>query len=102
MCNNNNNDNNYYYIKLVKSFQKKKEDRNLKLVFKDARRYAEELQLDCQFNEEATVISHADQVAVISTKRGGLTIWFGQIEIGLYYDFVKPPPNFFKLLVPPF
>ena len=56
------------HIKLVKSFQKKKEDRNLKSVFKDARRYAEELQLDCQFNEEATVISHADQVAVISTK----------------------------------
>ena len=55
-------------IKLVKSFQKKKEDRNLKSVFKDARRYAEELQLDCQFNEEATVISYADQVAVISTK----------------------------------
>ena len=56
------------HIKLVKSFQKKKEDRNLKSVFKDARRYAEELQLDCQFNEEATVISHADQVTVISTK----------------------------------
>ena len=36
--------------------------------FKDSKRYAEELQLDCQFNEEATVISHADQVAVISTK----------------------------------
>ena len=54
------------HIKLVKSFQKKKEDRNLKSVFKDARRYAEELQLDCQFNEEATVISDADQVAVIS------------------------------------
>ena len=50
------------HIKLVKSFQKKKEDRNLKSVFKDARRYAEELQLDF------TVISHADQVAVISTK----------------------------------
>ena len=56
------------HIKLVKSFQKKKEDRNLKSVFKDARRYAEELQLDFQFNEEATVISHADQVTVISTK----------------------------------
>ena len=56
------------HIKLVKCFEKKKEDRNLKSEFKDARRYAEELQLDCQFNEEATVISHADQITVISTK----------------------------------
>ena len=56
------------HIKLVKSIQKKKEDRNLKSVFKDARRYAEELQLDCQFNEEVAVITHADQVTVITTK----------------------------------
>ena len=35
------------HIKLVKSFQKKKEDRNLKSVFKDAERYAGEPQLDC-------------------------------------------------------
>ena len=52
----------------MKSFQKKKEDRNLKSVLTDTRRSAEELQLDFQFNEEATVISNADQVAVISTK----------------------------------
>ena len=55
--------------KLVRSFQKKKEDGNFKSVFKDAKRYAEELQLDYKFNEnEARVITHADQVAVISTK----------------------------------
>lgn len=53
---------------MVKSCQKKKGDRNWKSVFTDATRSAEELQLDFQFNEEATVISHADQVAVISTK----------------------------------
>lgn len=53
----------------MRSFQKKKEDGNFKSVFKDAKRYAEELQLDYKFNEnEATVITHADQVAVISTK----------------------------------
>ena len=44
------------HIKLVKYFQKKKEDKNLKSVFKDAKRYAYELQLSCHFNEEATVI----------------------------------------------
>ena len=56
------------HIKLVKSFQKKKEDKNLKSVFKDAKRYADELQLSCHFNEEATVITHDDQVTVVSTK----------------------------------
>ena len=40
----------------------------MKSVLTDTRRSAEELQLDFQFNEEATVISNADQVAVISTK----------------------------------
>ena len=56
------------HIKLVTSFQKKEEDRNLKSVFKDTKRYADEVQLSRQFNEEATVITHDDQVAVVSTK----------------------------------
>ena len=55
-------------IKVKKSSQKKKEDRKLKSVFKHAKTYAEELQLDYQFNEEATVISHADQVSVLLLK----------------------------------
>ena len=42
------------HIKLVKSFQKKKEDRNLKSVFKDAERYAGEPQLDCSLNEKSS------------------------------------------------
>ena len=46
----------------------KKEDKNLKSVFKDAKRYADELQLSCHFNEEATVITHDDQVTVVGTK----------------------------------
>lgn len=44
------------HIKLVKSFQTKKEDRNLKLVSLDAR----DMRKICTFND-ATVISHADQ-----------------------------------------
>ena len=56
------------HIKLVKSFQKKKEDKNLKSVFKDAKRYADELQLSYHFNEEATVIIHDDHLTVVNTK----------------------------------
>ena len=56
------------HIKLVTYFQKRKENRNLKSVFKDAKRYAEELQLDCQFNKEATVIRHVNQIAVVNGK----------------------------------
>ena len=52
----------------MKSFQKKKEDKNLKSVSKGAKRYADKPQLSCQFNEEATVITHDDQVTVVSTK----------------------------------
>ena len=55
------------HIKLVKSFQKKKEGRNLKSASKGAKRYADELQLSCHFNEEATVITHDDQMTVVST-----------------------------------
>lgn len=42
------------HIKLVKSFQKKKKDRNLKSVFKDAERYTGEPQLDCSLNEKSS------------------------------------------------
>lgn len=41
-------------IKLVKSFRRKTKTQKLKSLFKDAKRNAEELQLNCQFNEEAT------------------------------------------------
>ena len=58
----------YTHIKLEKSFQKKKEDKNLKSVFKDAKRYADELQLSYHFNEEATVIIHYDPLTVVNTK----------------------------------
>ena len=58
----------YTHIKLEKSFQKKNEDKNLKSVFKDAKRSADELQLSYHFNEEATVIIHDDQVTVVNTK----------------------------------
>ena len=52
-------------------FGRKTKTQKLKSLFKDAKRNAEELQLNCQFNEEGRshrVIRHADQVAVISTK----------------------------------
>lgn len=58
----------YTHIKLEKSFQKKKEEKNLKSVFKDAKRYADELQLSYHFNEEATVIIHDDHLTVVNTK----------------------------------
>ena len=56
------------HIKLVKSFQKRKEDRSLKSVFKDSKRYIEELQLDCQFNDGATLIGQADQMVTVNGK----------------------------------
>ena len=44
------------HIKLVKSFQNEKEKRNLRSVFKDGKRYAEELELNCYFEDGATVL----------------------------------------------
>ena len=54
--------------KLVKTFHKKKEGKNLKAVFKDTKRFTEELQLSFHFNEEATGITHNDQVTVGDSK----------------------------------
>ena len=57
------------HFKLVKSFQKRKEDRSLKSVFKDSERYIEELQLDCQFNDGATLTGQADQVVMVKNPK---------------------------------
>ena len=51
------------HIKLVKSFQ------SLKSVFKYSKGYIEELQLDCQFNDGATLIRQADQVVMVNGKK---------------------------------
>mgnify|MGYP007094297872 CR=1 FL=1 len=57
------------HIKLVKSFQKKKEDKNLKSVFKDAKRYAYELhKAAISMKKPQLYITHDDQVTVVSTK----------------------------------
>ena len=56
------------HIRLVEPFQKRKEDRILKSVFKDSKRYIEELQLVCQFNDGATLIRQADQVVRVYGK----------------------------------
>ena len=56
------------HIKLDKSFHKRKEDRSLKSVFKDSKRYVEELHLDCQFNDGATLIGKANQVVTVNGK----------------------------------
>lgn len=43
----------------------RKEDRSLKSVFEDSKRYIEELQLDWQFNDGATLIGKANQVVTV-------------------------------------
>ena len=56
------------HITLVKSFQKRKENGSLKSVFKDSKRYIEEIQLDCQFNDGAALIGQANQVVTVHGK----------------------------------
>ena len=43
-------------IKLVKSFHLEKEQRNLRSIFKDAKKYAEDLSIECSFNNNETVL----------------------------------------------
>ena len=40
----------------------------MKSVLKDSKKYIEELQLDCQFNDRATLIRQMDQVVTINGK----------------------------------
>ena len=56
------------HIKLVKSFQNEKEKRNLRSVFKDGKRYAEELELNCYFEDGATVLEGTDNVTIVNEK----------------------------------
>ena len=56
------------HIKLCKSFQEEKEKRNLRSVFKDAKRYAEELELNCHFEDGTTVLEGTDNVIIVNVK----------------------------------
>ena len=41
-------------VKLVKSFQLKKEESHLRSIFKDAKKYSDELNVECEFDDGAT------------------------------------------------
>ena len=44
------------HIKLVKSSQLKKEQSHLRSIFKDAKKYAEELNIECDFDDGETIL----------------------------------------------
>ena len=56
------------HIKLVKSSQLKKEQSHLRSIFKDARKYAEELSIECDFDDGETILRHGDKEMRVSGK----------------------------------
>ena len=56
------------HIKLLKSFQNEKGKRSLRSVFKDGKRYAEELELNCYFEDGATVLEGTDNATIVNEK----------------------------------
>ena len=56
------------HIKLVKSFQLKKEQSHLRSIFKDAKKYAEELNIECDFEDGETILRNGDKEMRVSGK----------------------------------
>ena len=52
----------------VKSFQEEKAKRNLRPLFKDAKRYAEELELNYHFEDGAAVLEDTGNVTIENVK----------------------------------
>ena len=46
----------YQHINLVKSFPLKKEESHLSSIFKHAKKYSDELNIECEFDDGATII----------------------------------------------
>ena len=49
------------HIKLVKSSQLKKEQSQLRSIFKDAKKYAEQLNIECDFDDGETILRNGDK-----------------------------------------
>ena len=49
------------HINLVKSFQLKKEESHLRSIFKDAKKYSYELNIECEFDDGATILRSSDK-----------------------------------------
>lgn len=62
------NNSNDPHIKFVKSFQIEKEERNLRSIFKDAKRYGEEPYTECHFEDNATVFKIGNQEISVDNK----------------------------------
>ena len=59
---------NYQHINLVKSFQLKKEESHLRSIFKDAKKYSDELNTECEFEDGATILRSSDKETSVSNK----------------------------------
>ena len=56
------------HIKLVKSSQPNKEQSHLRSIFKDAKKYAVELSIECDFDDGETILRNGDKEMRISDK----------------------------------
>ena len=56
------------HINLVKSFQLKKEESHLTSIFKDAKKYSDELNVECEFDDGATIVRNSDKEIRVSDK----------------------------------
>ena len=56
------------HIKLIKSSQLKKGQSHLWSLFKDAKKYAEELSIECDFDDGETILSNGDKEMRVSGK----------------------------------
>ena len=56
------------HIKLVKSYQLKNKQSHLRSIFKDAKKYTEEPRIQCDFDDNATVLRNGDQDMCVSDK----------------------------------
>ena len=56
-----NNSKDQHDIKLIKSSQLKKEQGHLRSIFKEAKKYAEELSVGCEFDDSAAILRNGDK-----------------------------------------
>ena len=54
------------HINLVKSFQLKKEESHLRSIFKDAKKYSDELNIECELDDGATILRSSDKEIHVS------------------------------------
>ena len=49
------------HVNLVKSFQLKKEESHLRSIFQDVKKYSDELNIECEFDDGATILRSSDK-----------------------------------------